>query len=177
MENNEVTAEQIQTLLDEGKTKTEIGEQFGITSQKVGKILAADKPKLKDEPLTGTPATTDKAIKADIVDEIPASVFAKEYNAGDITAHSNITILTATEYAEYSKANGRVMGRKVGQKTKCSIEELRALINSKWTPKQIIAKHGMSDEDFKQLVWSLSKQELRDRPLKFDISQDFIERG
>lgn len=167
MDNIEVTAEQIQALLDEGKTKTEIGQEFGISAQKVGTILAAANKAL---------ATTGVA-KTEIVDEIPASAFAKEYNASDITAHGGITILTATEYDEYSKANGRVMGRKKGQKTKCSIEELRALINSKWNPKQIMDKHGMDDEDFKQLVWKLSKQELRDRPLKFNLEQNFIERG
>jgi hypothetical protein len=168
----EVTAEQIQALLDEGKTKTEIGEQYGISAQKVGTILAAANKALaeKDEkPLTGTDIITDG--------EKPASLFAKTYDAGDVTTHKGITILTATEYAEYSTANGRVMGRKKGQKTKCTIEELRALINSKWNPKQIMAKHGMDAEDFKQLVWKLSERELRDRPLKFDISQDFIERG
>lgn len=75
--------------------------------------------------------------------------------------------MTPLEYAEYSKDKGTVMGRKPNQKTKCSTEELRILINEGWTPEQVKDKHGMTDEELKQLVWKLSKAEQRDKPIKF----------
>ena len=75
--------------------------------------------------------------------------------------------MTPLEYAEYSKDKGTVMGRKPNQKTKCSTEELRILINEGWTPEQVKDKHGMTDEELKQLVWKLSKEEQRDKPIKF----------
>ena len=75
--------------------------------------------------------------------------------------------MTPLEYAEYSKDKGTVMGRKPNQKTKCSTEELRILINEGWTAEQVKDKHGMTDEELKQLVWKLSKEEQRDKPIKF----------
>lgn len=162
MDKIEVTAEQIKTLLAEGKSKTEIGEQFGISATKVGLILKeADKAATKVEPTK----------------EVPASTFAVTYAETEVNDNSKVVILTASEYEKYSKANGRVMGRKKGVKTVCSIEELRALVNSGWTPSMVMEKHGMTEDDFKQLVWKLSKSELRDRPLKFSFEKDFIEKG
>lgn len=164
MDNVEVTAEQIQTLLDKGNSKTEIGQEFGISAQKVGMILAAANDK-----------STDKKVR----EEIPASAFAKEYSQSDLldgNDNSKVVIMTAGEYKEYSEANGRHWGRKEGKKTKCSIEELRALINSGWKPSMIIDKHGINADEFKQLVWALSQRELRDKPLKYSLEQDFIEK-
>lgn len=162
MDTTEVTAEDIQKLLDDGLTKTQIGEQYGISAQKVGMILAS---------------ASTSAVKTEVVEEIPPSAFAKTYVQDEMTENSKITIMTAGEYKEYSEANGRHWGRRKGRKTKATIEELRALINSGWKPSMIINKHGMDAEEFKQLVWQLSKKELRDRPLKFSIEQDFIEKG
>ena len=85
-------------------------------------------------------------------------------------------IFTPDEYKEWSANQGRVMGRKKGTKTNCTIEELRALINSHWTPSMVMEKHGMSAEDLKQLVWKLSKKELRGKPIKFDIKRDIFGR-
>lgn len=75
--------------------------------------------------------------------------------------------MTPLEYAEYSKEKGTVMGRKPNQKTKCSTEELRILINEGWTAEQVKDKHGLTDEELKQLVYKLSKEEQRDKPIKF----------
>ena len=86
-------------------------------------------------------------------------------------------VMTPDEYAAYSKENGCVMGRKIGTKTKCSIEELRALINSKWTPSMVMEKHGITAEDLKQLIWRLSKSELRGTPIKYSIERDFFDRS
>ena len=78
-----------------------------------------------------------------------------------------LVTMTPLEYAEYSKNKGTAMGRKPNQKTKCSTEELRILINEGWTAEQVKDKHGMTDEELKQLVWKLSKEEQRDKPIKF----------
>lgn len=85
-----------------------------------------------------------------------------------------IMVMTPDEYADYSKQNGRVMGRVAGTKTVCSIEELRALINSNWTPSMVMEKHGISADELQQLVWQLSLKELRDKPIKYDIKRDFF---
>lgn len=78
-----------------------------------------------------------------------------------------LVVMTPSEYEAYSKAKGTIMGRRPDQKTKCSTEELRILINEGWTPEQVKDKHGMDDEELKQLVWKLSKEEQRDKPIKF----------
>ena len=91
-----------------------------------------------------------------------------------LNGNMNIKVMTPDEYREYSKEKGLIMGRHPNQKTKCSIEELRALINSNWTPKMVMEKHGLSAEDLKQLVWKLSKVELRDKPIKFSIEGNFF---
>ncbi len=82
--------------------------------------------------------------------------------------------MTPDEYRAYSASNGRIMGRLPNQKSKCTIEELRALINSDWTPSMVMEKHGMSENDLQQLIWKLSSQELRDRPIKLEIKRDFF---
>lgn len=156
MENNEVTAEQINELLATGMTKTEVGEQFGLTPQKVGMII---KSETKTEVVTG-----------DV--EKPAAMFAKTYEPS-----GKIVTMTTEEYQEYSEANDRFEGRKRGEKVQPTIEELRALINSGRKPQYMIRKWGISAEEFKDLVWKLSKRELRDAPLRFDIERDFIQVG
>jgi hypothetical protein len=88
----------------------------------------------------------------------------------------NIKVMTPDEYRAYSAENGLVMGRRPNQKTQCSIEELRALINSNWKPSMVMEKHGITPEELKQLVWKLSKKELRDKPIKFSIEGDFFGR-
>lgn len=62
-------------------------------------------------------------------------------------------------------------------KSKPSIEELRAYINSKWTPKMFMEKTGIGAEELKQLVWKLSKSELRDTPIKYSIERNFFDRS
>jgi uracil DNA glycosylase len=90
--------------------------------------------------------------------------------------NTKIKVFTPDEYKEFSAQNGLIMGRHPDQKTPCSIEELRALINSNWTPKMVMEKHGMTPEDLKQLVWKLSKAELRDKPIKYSIEGNFFSR-
>lgn len=169
--NVEVTAEQIEELLNSGMSQTAAAEELGIGVGKLKGILK----RAKDEAGANKPVTTGVAVDVEV--EVPAGEFAKEYGGTGVTNKAHIAVLSASEYAEYSEANGRHFGRKRGEKTVCSIEELRALINSGWKPSMIMRKHGINEEEFKQLVWKLSKSELRDRPLKFSIEQDFIEKG
>jgi len=82
--------------------------------------------------------------------------------------------MTPDEYKAYSAAQGRIMGRLPNQKTKCSIEELRAAINSNKTPSWLMEKHGMNENDLQQLIWRLSSQELRDKPIKLNFKRDFF---
>ena len=81
---------------------------------------------------------------------------------------------TPDEYKAYSAERGLIMGRRPDQKTKCSIEELRAAINSDKTPSWLMEKHGMTEFDLQQLIWKLSAKELRDNPIKLNIKRDFF---
>ena len=85
-----------------------------------------------------------------------------------LAPESTIMVMTTSEYEEYSKKNGRIMGRRPDQKTKCSTEELRVYINAGRLPKELMDKHGMSEEEHKQLVWKLSKEERRDSAIEFN---------
>ena len=76
-------------------------------------------------------------------------------------------VMSTSEYEEKCKKNGTVFGREKDVKTECTIEELRVLINSNWTPEMVMDKHGMSEEEHKQLVWKLSKAERRETPIRF----------
>ena len=84
-----------------------------------------------------------------------------------------ISVRTASEYAAYSKAQGRTSyGGEVGVETKPTIEELRAYINSKWTPSMLMEKWQYTQAKLVQLVHALSRKELRDKPIKCNFKQD-----
>jgi len=155
MENN-VTAEQINELLAQGKTKKEAGEELGLSAQKVGMILK------------------DAAISGEVIKEVPANQFAETYEQTD---NAKITVLTPLEYQEYSKANDRFEGRPKNKKLKPTTEEVRALINAGKKPSYMMDKWGLNADEFKDLIWKLSKKELREQPLRFDIKSDFIQVG
>jgi len=123
-------------------------------------------------------ATSSKAKKeAALTKEIQEMENNTYQIVGGQVNNTKIKVFTPDEYKEYSKQeHGLIMGRHPEQKTNCSIEELRALINSNWTPKMVMEKHGMSAEDLKQLVWKLSKAELRDKPIKYSIEGNFFSR-
>ena len=94
-ENNvEVTAEQIEELLNSGMTQVAASEELGITVGKLKGILKKAKE---------VTVTTD----VDETAEKPASAFAKTYAGEGVTDRANITVMTAGEYGEYSEANGR----------------------------------------------------------------------
>lgn len=79
----------------------------------------------------------------------------------------HIKVMSASDYLDMHDKNGTPYGRKQNQKTKLSTEELRILINEKWTPEQVKEKHGIDDEELKQVVWKLSQEERLDKPIKF----------
>ena len=87
--------------------------------------------------------------------------------ADSVVPAKELVVMTPDEYGEYSKAKGTIMGRRHDQKTELTTQELRILINEKWTPEQVKDKHGINDEELKQVVWRLSKEEQRDKPIKF----------
>lgn len=154
---NEVTVEQINELLEQGLSKKEAGEQLGLSAQKVGLMLKAE-----------------SSTKVEVLSEVPASNFANTYDQAE---NGKIAILTPLEYQEFSEANGRFEGRPNGKKTIPTTEELRALINSGLKPQYMMKKWGIDADEFKNLVWKLSKKELREQPLRFDINADFIQVG
>ena len=82
------------------------------------------------------------------------------------------TTYTPDEYRVASAKQGRIMGREKGVVTKCSVEELRALINSDWAPSMVMDKHGMDEKALQQLVWKLSLAELRDKSIKLNFKRD-----
>jgi len=83
--------------------------------------------------------------------------------------------MTQPEYEEYSLAAGRTRyGGEKGVKVVATIEELRAYINSHWTPSMLMEKWQMTEKEMTQLVWKLSKAELRDRPIKVNFKNDFF---
>lgn len=90
---------------------------------------------------------------------------------------SGIVVRTAEEYAEYSLSQGRTrFGGEKGVKVPVTVEELRALINSNWRPSMVMEKFQLDEEEHKQLVWALSKKELRDSPIGFDLKHDMYRR-
>lgn len=103
-----------------------------------------------------------------------AKVPAKQAVEGEVIS-SGVVVRTAEEYAEYSKANGRTsFGNEIGVKVDFRPEELRALINSNWKPSMVMEKFQIDEEELKQAVWQLSKLELRDKPVHFDVKNDFF---
>ena len=135
----EVTEQEVLDLLAQGKTPAAVGEELGISAQKVGSIRkASEKNSFAEAEVVGT-----------------------------------ISVRTAEEYAKYSKANGRTAyGGEIGVKYDCSIEDLRAKINSGWKPSMIMEKYQIDKDELKQLVWALSKRELRERPVSFNLEHD-----
>ncbi len=86
-----------------------------------------------------------------------------------------ISVRTASEYAEYSKGQGRTSyGGEVGVETKPTIEELRAYINSHWKPSMLMEKWQFTEAKLMALVHKLSRKELRDKPVICNFKQDFF---
>jgi hypothetical protein len=147
-------AEQIERIVElkaEGKTPKEIGEELGISPQKVG--------------------TEFKKYELSLLDEEEST---EQVNLPEVNDNGCYTF-KASEYEEYSKANGRTaFGGKVGKKVKATKEELRALINSYWTPSRVMEKFQMDEDDLMKLVVTLSHAELRDKLIVCNFKLDFF---
>lgn len=150
--------EQILLLKEEGKTNKEIAEELSVegeeplTYQAIGKIIKDNSP---DVPK----ALKKQALEGEVVTK-PEKFMAT---------------MTQPEYEEYSLANGRTRyGGEKGVKVNATIEELRAYINSYWTPSMLMEKWQMTEKELEQLVWKLSRAELRDKPIKVNFKNDFF---
>ena len=128
----------------------------------------ADKLSTEEEPLVHQNIT--KIIKDN-------TAIATQVLQGEVVTNPEKFSRTFTqpEYEEYSLANGRTRyGGEKGVKVVATIEELRAYINSHWTPSMLMEKWQMNEDEMTQLVWRLSKAELRDKPVKVNFKNDFF---
>ena len=75
----------------------------------------------------------------------------------------SVMVMTPDEYREWSKSQGRIMGRLPNQVTFPTEEELRVLINSGYTRAMIKEKHGLNDEQINALLVQMSNKERRDK--------------
>lgn len=155
------------------KTVAELEEENAKLKAKVAEVDSTQLTVLKEENVALKRTAEESAqAQAKLVSDIADMADNQVTIKGGQVVGTEILVLTPDEYATYSKANGRVMGRLKGTKTKPTIEELRALINSNWTPSMVMDKHGIDAEELKQLVWALSTRELRDKPIHYDIARD-----
>ena len=84
-------------------------------------------------------------------------------------------VYTADEYFAANESIGKPkFGGTKGVKVKATTEELRALINTKWTPSMVMEKWQYSEYDLTLLLHALSKKELRDRPVQANFKQDMF---
>ena len=149
-----VTEEVIMEDLKAGLSKTQIAEKHGITTQKVSGLIrkAANSKK--------TAAVNPKD------EEIPPQAFAKSSGVIIDENMGQSVVMTATEYAEYSRANGRINGRAEGVKTPLNTGELRIALNLRsqnGTPatikKYLMDKHGITEKDIVAVAYALCKEE------------------
>jgi len=127
--------------------------------------LAAENAELKKA------LAANKSHTAESESRLMSMIKGMEEAGGDTGA---CLTFTPDEYKAYSAESGLIMGRKPDQKVKCTIEELRAAINSDKTPSWLMEKTGMTENDLQQLIWRLSAKELRDNPIKLNIKRDFF---
>lgn len=118
----------------------------------------------------GITALTEKIKKAkSMSEETSAStevVKAKEVITPEVLGGGSI-VMTAKEYGDYSKKKGTIFGRKEGEKTMLSLEELRVLINSNWTRAMVMEKHGITAEELNNAVINLQNLERRERAINW----------
>lgn len=79
---------------------------------------------------------------------------------------SGSMVMTAQEYADYSKANGRINGRNPDQKTPMSAEEFVTLHSSGWTPKMMMDKHGLTLEELQNVASKVHLIMQLNRPIQ-----------
>ena len=97
----------------------------------------------------------------ELVETVAKTVMETQKALEGTVIKGSLSRMTAAEYKAMSKKNGTVMGRKKGQKTKMSAEELRILINEKWTPEEIMEKHGLDKDEYLVVTKKLAKAERK----------------
>jgi len=150
-------------LKDEGLSNKEVGEQLGMTHQKVAALIK-------------------KSSEPDAPKAVPKATPTKEETMPELTKFAEsevvvegIQILTPEEYVAQNIAAGRApYGGEIGATQQVSIEELRAYINSGWTPSMLMGRWQMDEEQLKQLVWKMSVAEMRDKPVSINFRMDFF---
>ena len=71
--------------------------------------------------------------------------------------------MSVDEYKEWSRSQGRIMGRLPNQKTYPTEEEMRILINSGYKRAMVKEKHGLDDNEINNILVSMSNKEHRDK--------------
>jgi hypothetical protein len=72
-------------------------------------------------------------------------------------------VMSVDEYREWSKSQGRIMGRLPNQVTMPSEEEMRIMVKSGYTRAMIKEKHGLSDAQIDERLKAMSFKEGLDR--------------
>jgi len=155
------------TGLKAGQIIEELGLE-GVTPAKIGTLIKAEKAKA-GEPKTEVAVKTDEPK----TDEPKTEVAVKTTPAKLVS--KGVQVMSAQEYEDYSVENGRTrFGGEKGKEIPCTIEELRAYINSKWKPSDIMEKYQMPVEKFEQLVMQLSVTEMRPKSqrIKYNLKAD-----
>lgn len=94
----------------------------------------------------------------------------KEVVEGELVG-SGTMVMTPDEYAAYSKANGRIMGREPDQKTQLSPEEFVILSKEGWSPKRIMDKHGIDLKELQDVASRVALIMQLKRPIQVTDTQ------
>jgi len=136
----------------------------------VEKILQMNKEGFSNKEIVEKLSTEDAPLTVRQVGKV-----IKENPIEKDTVKKGCLTFTATEYGDYSEANGRTRyGGEKGVKVDATIEMLRSYVNSGWKPSMLLEMWQMSEKELTQLAWRLAKAELRDREPVVNFKQDFF---
>lgn len=116
-------------------------------------------PKPDGEQVTSPKQTRSRAV-----------VKRNEVVEGEIVG-SGTMVMTPDEYAAYSKANGRIMGREQGQKTVMTPEEFVVLSKDGWSPKKMMEKHGIDLKELQEVASRVALIMQLKRPIQVTETQ------
>ncbi len=112
----------------------------------------------------------------EIIDEAPKRSRSRsvtkrnEVVEGELVG-SGTLVMTPDEYAQYSKDNGRIMGREPDQKTQLSPEEFVVLSKEGWSPKRIMEKHGITLSELQSVTGRVALIMQLKRPISVTDTQ------
>lgn len=119
---------------------------------------------------------SDEINNEEVVEEQPKKTRSravskvKEVVEGELVG-SGTMVMTPDEYAAYSKANGRIMGREPDQKTQLSPEEFVILSKEGWSPKRIMDKHGIDLKELQDVASRVALIMQLKRPIQVTDTQ------